>query len=239
MFKNVFSLENEKTEVYNLLSLLKKEEQRFLNTPDMSLLERKEFQDFFIPDELQQGLHKHEVISGHCEFRGTGFTSHLFSFCKKNGPEPEAIPLINTGETDPKRTWKVPVGRIQGQVFAIRPYRIPDMDVYKENRKSFIRIRIPVLIPNQSVTWFKDLHKEIMEKGIDIDEFFRQNPLRPGELKSETILSRVKAWMYIGVPSYWNRIIDNGFEYSFKKTITPRKNLLGNYFKFSKLDYET
>lgn len=239
----VFSWENENTSLYNLLALLKKEEDKFKHTPDMSLLERKEFQVFFIPDELQKGLHKHEIIAGHCEYRGTGFTSHLFAFCRKNGSKngikPEAIPLINTGETDITRLWKVPLGRIQGQVFAVRPYRIPDMDEYKGNRTAFMRIRVPILIPNKRITWFKDLHKEMMNKKIDIDEFFRQNPLKPGELESNTILSRVKAWMYIGVPSFWKGLIDNGFEYSFKKTITPRKNILGEYFKFSMLDYET
>lgn len=235
---NVFSWKNENTSLYNLLALLKKEEERLKRTPDLSLLERKEFQEVFIPDEIQQGLHRHDIIAGHCEFRGTGFTAHTFAVCKKNGPLPEAIPLINTGETDSLRRWKVPLGRIQGQLFAVRPYRIPDLDEYKDNLTAFMRVRIPIIMPHKKVTWFKDLYKTMQEKHVDIDTFFRQNPRKPGELTSKTIYSRVKAWMYIGVPSFWNQIIDNGFEYSFLKTITPRKNPLGEYFKFSRLDYE-
>lgn len=204
--------------VHPVLALLQTEMRRFHRTPDLSFLERKEFQLVFIPDEMQLGFPQHEIIAGHCHQRGAGFTAHLFTAGHTRNPI-RFVPLIKTFSTSP-------LGRIHGQLFAVRPYRFPDMDEYKQNRTQFMRIRVPIIFP------FREKSKPDPNL-LDSTALFGQSE---PQVLSETKYVKVRAWMYIGMPQFWNDIISD-YSFKFSNLITPRVMKLGEYFRFSKLDY--
>lgn len=89
---------------------------------------------------------------------------------------------------------------VKGEVLAVLSTKFAKtLDKLKENGKVFIRKRIPVIISGTKE--FTD-HKN----KAKIREHYQE---------------KIKCWMYVGVPDYWNDLIDGGYSFSEIKPFKP------------------
>lgn len=188
-------------------------------SPDVWFLEQFQYQLFFFPDEMMQGRRQHNIIKdvalGGEPLHPGCFTASKYTFWKKDlGVEsfPIALP-----ETYQPSNWlrKPPVAaRIQGELYAIRPHIIwKKLDILRHNRVQFQRRRVDISIP----------YKEV-----------RYNDVRPLPIVSDVYVRSVRAWMYEGIPDYWDDQIGDMFivkemnQYEFDQ---PQK-WIDKYYKF-------
>jgi hypothetical protein len=77
----------------------------------------------------------------------------------------------------------------------------PELDKYYQNVVRFTRVRVPLIIPYYKSTKAGDNTRLVTKK--------------------ERYLG-IKAYMYVGSPTYWERRLDLGFEYVPVNTFTTR-----------------
>jgi hypothetical protein len=127
------------------------------------------------------------------------------------GKESYPIPLA-------KRYISVPSARIKGELYAVTPAQYKELDKYKVNGVHFIRVRVNLDIP------YRQLVKTRQDQGTVL---------------LEEKIQTVRAWMYVGVPAFWDHMIDSGYLFSPVKTYTPNRDWLEKYYYFSSKEYDT
>ena len=191
-----------------------------LFTPDLWKLEQHEWQLLFVTDNLMQRHAKHELIQPFL-YEGrplsSGFTAECFwGFWKKKlGKESFPVPLVNPNM---RNTWYNKIGRIKGELVAIRPYMFIDLDKYYQNRLEFNRFRTNIIVP---------FRKRITRNNITI--------------VSDEFTQTIRAWMYVGIPEFWDDQLDGGAMFSpvatFEPLPKPDKWPTGRYFYWSLNEY--
>lgn len=211
------------------------------HTPDLSVLEQYEYQLLFVYDEMQKDHRVHSMIKEHSLHQSSlasCYTVPLFTMWKKNlGLASFPIPLDARGqdiyhswfenEDDPKPKIEGEIAakffaraaRIKGELYAVRPYQIHEIDKYKQNREHFLRRRVKLILPYKQVVWTRE-RPEGYQKCIVV------SPLRQTE---------VWAHMYVGVDKFWREELDHRF--TPVRTFVPKTRWLGRYYDFSKLEY--
>jgi gamma-glutamylcyclotransferase (GGCT)/AIG2-like uncharacterized protein YtfP len=180
-------------------------------TPDMWNMERRQFQLLFVYDEMMNGHRQHNLISEHSVGVATAFSQEKFILWRKNlGKESYPIPLT-------KRYTSVPPARIKGELYAVSSPQYKELDKYKVNGVHFIRVRMNVDIP------YRQLVKTRQDQGTVL---------------LEEKIQTIRAWMYVGVPSFWDDMIDSGYLFSPVRSYTPNREWLGNYYYFSCKEYD-
>lgn len=158
------------------------------HTPDAPILERRYDQFVFVPNEMMSHQHSHHLL-GESRFKiAMGFTESKYTFWKQNaGEHTTAIPMQDTYKDCSK-------ARIKGEVYLIRSTHIPELDNYHKNGVEFRRELIKVLIPYRRAKNFRPRDRAAYEWLVSRVQFM-------GELT---------AWMYTGVPDYWNPLLEKG-----------------------------
>lgn len=182
-------------------------------TPDIAKLEQFHVLRLFVyGDEMYQRQH-HDLIREYSVPLGTAFTEPKFHMWKKKlGKETFPIPLEAKANGEP--IWSrhhMPEGSIKGELYAIRPYRILDLDKHRENGVQFIRVRQCLYIPYRTVIWTKQ--NGIITTSIDV--------------------KKIWAWMYLGVPDYWKDQLDGGYLFDPVKWYKPNTGWMPEYYYFS------
>lgn len=179
-------------------------------TPDYGMLELQQAVNIFVCDEMMQRHHKHSML-GEPEFLGVAFTMHKFSMWKKKlGKASFPIPLEGT------KDLLAPPYRIRGELYAIRPKCILDIDKDKINGVLFQRKRVKLVLPHHSVVKTK-MSDVVITTSV-----------------KHVLLS---AWMYVGISERWEPDLDGGYLYSPVKHYKFHNNPLGNYYQFTTLEY--
>lgn len=159
-------------------------------TPDMAKLSRHKSALLFIPDELMRGHSMYGLIDGMSEFRGRCFTaeSDYIMWKKDVGIDSMAVPMQGPWQRDHLKNFKInggpmfPLSRICGELYKITNTEFfTKIDRYKQNTKEFLRQRVDILLPYR----------------IKKDK----------QYSTEQHLQPLHAWMYIGIPSYWEDFI--------------------------------
>ena len=177
-------------------------------TPDILFLEQYDFQLIFVYDEFRRN-HRHNQKLG-LDFICNAFTKDYFSLWKKKlGRETSAIMLESRFNT-------VPSYPVQGEIYKIRPQQFLELDTMKENGVCFYRKRITLDVPYRTVKWTK-------ERGV---------------FTTEEELQRIKAWTYIGIPDYWNPIIDGGYSFGIVNHYSSKKPWVNSYYSFTPKEYK-
>ncbi len=201
----------------DLLSYLDDKKDFKLYSPDFWRLEQYEWQLLFIPGEYMSRHPLHNEIKPYLYKEkplGPGFTAEShWAFWKRNlGKHSYPIPLIN-------RLKRVITGRIKGEIVAVRPRLLRDLDDHYQNRKEFVRYRSTIVVPYRKETWFNG-----------------------GKMISPEFTETIRTWMYVGVNSFWEPQIDAGMLFSpvrnFEGSVEPWKWLAGRYFYYSLIEYE-
>lgn len=95
---------------------------------------------------------------------------------------------------------------IKGWLYQVKPKDFISIDKYKENTVKFMRCKVDVHIPYR----------------YKID----------GHIFSET-QHHLRAFMYVGIPAYWDNLIDAGLTYEEVKKFTHRNLLDGKYYAYT------
>src|SRR6266852_3773943 len=186
--------------------LLLDELERTKFTPDISTLEEYEWQLFFATDELKKDHTQHKLLGPEVRYKFPAFTQKNFHYWQHESPFNSPVPFrVPDGVQYNSLPFYPPIGKIKGQVFVIRPQTFLDLDIYKQNTVEFQRHRVRLVVPYRKVKWLKD-HNLDPDFGVQ-EVFCRSNYNGRSIAHSREIVYTVRAWMYIGIPTFWDPLI--------------------------------
>ena len=186
-------------------------EQQTQYTPDIARLEEHAWQLYFACDETQQGHLKNSLL-GEAEYQCPGFTQRAFNYWNPNVPFLPPVPMATEEYRNPMPFYPE-IAKIKGQVLLIRPQAFLKLDPYKEQGVQYHREKIRVLIP------YRKLRDLLDHPGVPTDDIETNVSHRLG-LTFERI-HIIRAWMYVGVPEYWDKLI-TAFDYGSVPTYEAR-----------------
>lgn len=198
-------------------------------SPDLGYLEQFEFQLLFSPDETRIGYSQYDLVK-ESVYLGVGYTQNTYAYWMQDveGAR-QAIPIRQDGK--PMVRWFPPSLKIKGDIHAIQPYQFKNLDDWKRNRSVFRRQRVNILLPYRTVEWRKDHDTN-------------GNPLPPAlqgknGVHSPERVHILRCWMYVGIPEYWDQLLDAGFR-GFKPVnhYQSRRPWLQEYYDFPKIKLE-
>lgn len=194
-------------------------------TPDICQLEQSMFQLIFLPDDMMRGKNNNHLIAdagrdGDVPVHPACFTLERFTFWKKDlGVESFPIPMAKDYQPSNWVRVKPTPAKIKGQLYAIFSPRIKRLDIHRQNGVQFIRKRQEITLPYRNVKY--DNHPDA--------GFAAKIP----EISIEYIRT-VEAWMYIGIPEYWDNLIGDIFQVREcnKFELDQPKFWIEEYYKF-------
>src|SRR6266576_3198772 len=201
---------------------------RMRYSPDYGWLEQFEYQLLFTADDTKAGYSHHCLIEDSA-LVATAYTVHSFNYWYLNAGEDRVpIPMLTNEKQHTIRYFPPPL-KIQGEIHAVRPYEFLGLDVYKQNTVQFYRKRVNLIVPY---------------KEINTEEYFNPDdqvyaPLPPcllgKKVESPEKVYIIRAWMYIGMPEYWDNLLDGGFR-GFKTVnyYESRRKWLKEYYAYPK-----
>lgn len=187
-------------------------------TPDLWHLERFQKQLLFVygPEMLRHD--KNEVLLKDDDPLCTAFTFENFSMWKhKLGAETYPVVMEKHLSCEDLHWFKAlydsPWAKIKGELYAVTPERFLTLDTYYENGVKFVRKRTHLIIP------YRDSRYPGFPQYTD-----------------------VKAWMYVGVPEYWDDRIDMGLRsavprFAKVRSFVNEKSYNKEYFYFTFAEY--
>lgn len=194
-------------------------------TPDIPWLETKHSQRVFVPDQLMRDHRQNDLIMEHGVYGAIGFTNERFTLWKRKLKQNSfAIPLriYYTG---------VPLARIKGEIWALLPYQLMELDKYYNQNLDimnpygvlltpFIRRRVSITIP---------YHQELLVKNTQTGMEY----VKP----TGTIYDVMDCWIYLGNPLYWPTHLDAGLTFDPVRRYRHRESRIGEYYHWTKQEY--
>lgn len=180
-------------------------------TPDAHVFNRTLYQLYFAYGIDKKGFHLHDrLIAPFCMNNGPladVFTEGSFTMVKKKLGW-ASYPIV----TDLK-LWNTPQHKIRGQLYAIRPEIIPELDKIYLNTVEFERQRITVQMPFHQLVWSR---KQGHLKLIKADHH------------------HYTAWAYLAPADHWRDQIDCGYLFGNVKVTDPNNHSqFSQYYNFT------
>lgn len=177
-------------------------------TPDIWQLEKKRFQLTFVCDELQRNMIMHHQIGEYSRSVCKAFTKERFSLWRMNlGKVSRVIPLRT-------EFYGAELHSIKGELYATVSQQYPELDKYKQNGVLYQRERVRLVIPTKTIKW----------------------SYPEGHFSETPSVYIGTAWMWIGIPEYWNNLLDGGYHFSPVKRFTPRNLHVKRYYCYTPLE---
>jgi hypothetical protein len=187
-------------------------------TDDFWKLEQYMFQLIFVADELKRGGKYHSFIAEHSRspepVHPSCYTSGEYHFFKKDLGEGHSFPFALPSNYKPSAFLRYPPepARIKGELWAIRPKAFISLDIHRQNGVMFRRERVRITYPTTPIA------------------YSTQNPL-PHILPDQ--IATVMAWMYIGIPTYWDDQIGGIFQNQLElREHEAKKIWIDKFYKF-------
>ena len=210
-------------------------------TPDIARLEISSHQPVFVYNGWMQRGRDHSQLEG-AEYRGTAFTymDNFAMFIHNLGRErsypialmgndlvvpPEGVSTTKTLK-QLKASYglvsgtKAPPRRLKGELFRVSSSHIVKLDNLLLNTVQFIRIKVPVVIYYRKSYWSK----------------------AAGSVVTNETEKHRNAWIYLGIRSYWDDLIDGGFSYRLAtefKPLNSRSNQDRLYYYYTQDDIKS
>jgi hypothetical protein len=202
-------------------------------TPDVALLEERSHWRVFVCDRHMSDLDNALDAKRH----GFAFTNDGFKLYRRNlGKDSNAVPFVQElYETNPdwnKGQGLVRVGdvaRIKGEIFIASTEKLKELDRVYCNGVQYQRVRVSVLVPYHETEWYPEYYKA----PVELQKMFNHRRII---LRSEKRFYNVTAWMYVGVPTYWDDFPHYMLKYV--DVYRARNERVGWYYHFTKKDYE-
>ncbi len=198
-------------------------------TPDIAKLELYEWQLLFAPDELKRDHYKHSLLGTEAQYKFPAFTQASYHFWDPPEAWNSPVPLKVEGFRNALPFFP-PIAKIKGEVHMIRPQQLwKELDPYRQNTIEYQRERVRLIVPYRYVKFIKDhsIDPEFLREGaydhrLDTEEkpvslasqmnTTTINYQGSSVKTSEERVAILRAWMYIGIPQYWDPLI-NGYDY--------------------------
>ena len=186
-------------------------------TPDIATLELSQFRLVFVCDDLMRAGKNYKLIADCSAFVTRAFTMRRYNFYRKRTDGSPAI--VNASERMETGSYLV-----KGEVHSVLSSSFPKLDKHYQNGVQFKRYRTKLLHPTTPTGVLKNTD----EDGKSLP------PSLQGE-KRFTLPERVdpiEAWMYIGLRSYWDGLLDGGFAFEPVHLAEPERprNWLPKYY---------
>lgn len=191
-------------------------------TPDIAKLEEYQFQLIFACDETQIRHVKYPLIEGG-NYVCPGFTQSGYNYWLPETPFSPAVPMKTHGYRNPLPGYP-PIAKIKGQLHAIRPYQFIAIDNYKENGVQFQRERVKLIVPYRVVKWLRDpsiAPLDMEPYAVEQGNPYVANGNVPSTYTTKEFVVIIRAWMYIGIPKYWDQLITR-FDYGSVPTFIAK-----------------
>lgn len=194
-------------------------------TPDQWKLEQYFEQNFFIPNEMKTGGRYHNLVRditpGALPLNPIVYTHNQFlAFEQDLGKDENGriikSPIFMPADYEPsgyiESTRQKQLGKIQGEVYSVCANKIYLLDKHMLNTVRYVRQRVRITYPWRYVSYGKD------------------HPLP--KISPHSFKTTV-AWMYVGVPKYWDPLIGGVFAKAMPlyEHETPRP-WIGEFYKF-------
>lgn len=178
-------------------------------TPDIGILEQRNFWLLFVYDRWQQEHEDYPIMLGDASVPcGTAFTKEKFHMFKRRlGKDSDAIALDSTWSS-------VPSHSVRGQLHLVESSHYTKLDTVKRNGVHFERRRVSLLMPYTQYGWKSD-----------------------GGMWKLMKLQELRAFMYVGLHSHWDDLLDGGFLFDRVRSYKPNRKDLSEYFVFNKKEY--
>lgn len=188
-------------------------EQETQYTPDVAVLEAHSWQLYFACDETQMGHAK--AVLGDVHYKCPGFTQKTFNYWDPNVPFLPPVPIEATGYRNPMPFYP-DIAKIKGQVLLVRPEALLRLDEYKEQGVQYRREKARILVPYRKIRSIRD-HPDLPTDDIEIE-------LAKGLGLTFERIHIIRAWMYVGIPEYWDKLI-TAFDYGSVQTYESKSRL--------------
>ena len=187
-----------------------------LFTPDIATLELMQFQLVFVCDDLMRAGKNYEIIQDCSAFVARAFTQRSYNFYRKRTDGTAIVVNVGTMETG---SYK-----IKGEVHSVLSSELVKLDKHYRNGVVFKRYRTKLLYPTTPTGTINN--EQIMGKGLPKCLQGEKRFILPERVDP------IEAWMYIGLRSYWNDLLDGGFAFEPVHLAEPKKerNWLPKYY---------
>jgi hypothetical protein len=157
-------------------------------TPDIWYLEQHHRQLIFVADDLMSD-HRHNRILTEASASGVdpihpyAYTVDDYKFYLKDlGKVSHPVLMEKDAELTGFVRFPPEPAQVKGELWSIRPYQFIKLDKLRQNGVQFVRKRVSIFLPAVDVVYTKA----------------QPNP------KLVTANGVVRAWMYVGIPEYWD-----------------------------------
>lgn len=185
-------------------------------TPDIWKLEQYHRQLIFVADDMQTGGKNNKLVA-EASFTAepahpTVYTHHKYTFWKKDlGVHSYTIILPEGYRPTGFVRYPVEPARIRGELWAIRPSQFILLDKHKQNGVQFKRDRVRIKLPSRFVCY---------------------DDKRPLPNITDQPFHTVTAWLYTGVPDYWDAQIGGIFASSQMETQDHTAKAIQKFYSF-------
>src|SRR5258705_7834761 len=195
-------------------------------TPDIATLELSQFQLVFACDDLMLAGKNYPLIDDCSAKVCRAFTLRGYKFYIHRT---DGVPVAMAAKQGNNR-WDFSCLKIKGEVHSVLSSSMPKLDTHYQNGVQFIRVRTKLLYRSS-------------QHGVILNHDTQGRPLPKALLGHKHFLlpervDIIEAWMYIGVPGYWNNLLDGGFAFEPVRIIEPKEDrswLPKNYHYRSRL----
>lgn len=211
-------------------------------TPDLVSLQEKDSWWVFVVGEDKTGHHMSWLMDP-AKRSWEAFTAKpdYIMWRKYLGQKTVAVPLVADAVEYVKRMRlngqaMFPSARIKGELFNIKPEHFLELDEYHENGVVFERKQIDVLIPYTGFLEFQELQFVLKKdkEGKEVKEYLGTTV---PAIKTESRIEHVQAWMYVGIPEFWNGMGPMIVPSNPTKARRIGKTPMDYYYNFSGKDY--
>lgn len=176
-------------------------------TPDCAELEKHEFQLLFACDQMKRDFSENKSIEMGA-YLCHAFTTKNFQFFRSvTGGYEYPVPLM-TDLMEPVVQYMPPPAKIKGELHLIEPWQFRKLDIARKNGVQFNRQRVRLIVPYRELIPVLDCDKygEVVKEML------------PGWehklIESPEKVYIIRAWMYVGDPSFWEDIVDAGYHFT-------------------------
>lgn len=193
-------------------------------TPDIAILEQSQFQLVFVCDDLMMAGKNYSLIADCSAKVARAFTMRSYNFYRKDIKLPNED--LETISVIMNPSGKVEYGcyKIKGEIHSVLSSEMIRLDTHYQNGVQFKRYRTKLLYPTTPT----GVVKNKSEDGSPLP-FTLQGKKR--FILPERV-DPIETWMYIGLRSYWNDLLDGGFAFEPVRIVEPEKarNWLPKYY---------
>ena len=191
------------------------------HTPDMAVLEQSTHQFLFVCDDMMVPHKNHELIKGHGQKVGRGFSQQRFDY-RIGRHSGKALPLMAKDGL-----------RVKGELHAIESHHFDTLDRHYKNGVEFARVPIRIIVTNRD------------HQLVDIGNEYFIRKLPPGMIRtvpelgirhyiSNPHVSLLKVQMYVAIRAHWLKDADADKSFPPLKPSFPKEPLvwLPKYYKY-------